>query len=585
MLWHLDKNNFKLLLACRLSEENGTIETIMRRAFFDYQWIMALFAHKKIFLLFTSLILAGLLLLQIGCGKHESPVAKANREKVLLVGNAGEPPSLDPHFATTIPEFKILMALFEGLVIYHPETLEPQPGVAESWDISEDRKVYTFHLRKEARWSHGQPVLAQDFAFAFERILNPALGCPYATQFFVLKNAQAFHSKEATDFAEVGIKVLDEHTLELTLEQPIPHFLSLLCTAAWYPVHSGTLIKHHAQEHRHTAWTRPGNLVSNGPFMLLANPSQGVAEVTQNPNYWNKDIVQIRKIRFMPFQDASAEERAFRNSQLHVTDGVPLHLLNNYIAEQSPYLHMSPYLGLDFYVFNTQRKPFDDIRVRKAFNMAISREHITRNILHGTKIPAYSFTPPNIAGYTSRAQVVENIAEAKKLLAQAGYPGGKGFPEVELLFNSSEGNALIAEAVQGMLKANLGVTVKLNNQEYKSYLANRSQRNYDFARSSWVGDYVDPSTFLYVYTGYSGNNYSGWLDEAYDKHMEGSCKMTDPKARYECMQAAETILLEQLPIMPLFYYIKATLLQSNVEGWSPNLLDVHPYQYVQLKGN
>jgi oligopeptide transport system substrate-binding protein len=257
-----------------------------------------------------------------------------------------------------------------------------------------------------------------------------------------------------------------------------------------------------------------------------------VTEVIQNPNYWSKDSVEIRKIRFIPFQAASAEERAFRNNQLHVTDGVPLHLLNNYIAEQSPYLQMSPYLGLDYYIFNTKRKPFDDAKVRQAFNMAINREHLTRNILHGTKIPAYSFTPPNIGGYTSRAHVTENVVTARKLLANAGYPGGIGFPEVKLLFNSSEGNSLVAEAIQAMLKANLGVSIQLDNQEYKSYLANRSQRNYDMARASWVGDYVDPSTFLYVYTGDSGNNYSGWLHEAYDKHIAESCKLKDPKETF-----------------------------------------------------
>lgn len=568
------------LQALRLETD---LKSIMNFVYPHHKWVVSEYYSMKFFSTIILIIIAGLFLIQTGCGKHESPVEKANREKVLLVGNACEPPSLDPHFATTLPEYKILLALFEGLLIYHPETLEPQPGVAESWEISKDGLIYTFHLRKNARWSHGQPVQAEDFAFAFHRILNPELGCPYATQFFVLKNAQAFHTKEITDFADVGIKVIDDHTLQLTLEQPIPHFLSLLCTPAWFPVHSATLIKHHAQEHRHTAWTRPGNLVSNGPFMLFSNPSQGITEVIQNPNYWNKSAIQLRKIQFIPFEDGSSEERAFRNGQLHITDRVPLHLLNNYIAEESPYLQLSPFLGLDYYVFNTQRKPFNDARVRKAFNMAISREHITHNILHGTKIPAYSFTPPNIAGYTARAQIVENVQQAQKLLAEAGYPNGKGFPEIELLFNSSEGNSLIAEAIQGMLKQNLGVKIKLNNQEYKSYLANRAQKNYDMARSSWTGDYVDPSTFLYVFTGSSGNNYSNWMHAAYDKLMQESCQSADPKARLECMQSAEAILLEELPIMPIFYYIKATLIQPNVEGWTPNLLDIHPYQYVQLK--
>ena len=518
-----------------------------------------------------------------GCGKRETPVEWGNKQQVLLIGNAAEPKELDPHVTTGVAEARIELALFEGLTSYHPKTLEPQPGVAESWEISEDGRVYTFKLRPDAQWSNGDTVTAEDFVFSINRILTPDLGAEYASIVYSINNAEAYNLGIGKDFSEVGVQALDAQTLEITLENPTPYFLTLTSFLAFYPVHKETILKHGGMSERGTGWTRPENMVSNGPFKLKSWVVGDRIEVERNPYYHGAQSVRLNGIRFFPIENVNTEERAFRAGQLHITDNFPGDKLESYREQKSPDLQINPYLGTEYYWFNTTRPPFNDVRVRNAFSRAINRKQLVTHVEKRGQLPAYSLVPPDTAGYTSDNQLKESVSSAQRLLAEAGYPNGEGFPKVELIFNTTVNRRKTAEAVQKMWKDNLNVEVSLINQEWKHFLTTRAGKHYDICRGGWIGDYPDPYAFLELFESISTNNHSGWSNGSYDLILEESRKSIDQKKRYAYMQEAEAIAVEEMPVIPLFYFNSASLIKKSVHGWHPNLLNMHPYQYVWLE--
>ena len=523
------------------------------------------------------------LILHAGCGRRETRVEYGNREQVFFKGNGTEPAELDPQIVTGVTEHHTIMALLEGLVTEDPVDLHPVPGVAERWDISADGRVYTFHLRKDAKWSNGEPVTAQDFLESYKRILTPSLASEYAYMHFVVTNAEAFNKGKVTDFGQVGYKVLDDHTFQITLTEATPYFLSLMNHTSWFPVHLPTIRKYGEPYKRGNKWTRPGHYVGNGPFVLDQWKVNTIVVAKKSPTYWDRTRVRLNEIRFYPIDSADTEERAFRSGQLHLTETVPLSKIEVYKQKQPELLQIEPYLGIYFYRINVTKPPLNDKRVRQALVASIDREAIVEKITRGGQLPAYHFTPPGTAGFQSRSRVTNDLARAKKLLAEAGYPGGRGFPKVEVLFNTSEAHRAIAEAIQEMWKVNLGIDVQLVNQEWKVYLDSQHTLNYQICRAAWIADYVDPNSFLDMWLTGGGNNDTGWSNAEYDRLIAEAAREANPERRMETFQRAEAVLLDELPLIPIYFYTRVGLRRPEVKGFYPNILDNHPYKYIYLE--
>lgn len=521
-------------------------------------------------------------LILTGCGQQEAQIEQAAREQLMLVGNSAEPSDLDPHTVTGVPEDNIISTLFEGLTRLDPGTLEARPGVAERWDVSADGLVYVFHLRSDVRWSDGTPLTARDFHASFRRILSPALGSDNADQMYPVINAESYHKGTLKEFNDVGFRVVDDRTLEVRLRHPAAFLLQSVASRSWIPVPMHVLEKFGPIDRPGNRWTRPGNLVSNGPFMLHAwLPNQHV-EVRRNPAYWNVQAVRLNGVRFVPIESRTSEEAAFRARQLHRTQHVPLNKLPIYQLETPELLQVHPYSGVYYFNFNVNRAPFNDVRVRQAFAMAVDRESIVRNITLGGETPAYHFTLEGVGNYVSRSRTRLDFDEARRLLAEAGYPGGVGMPPITLLYNTAENHRAIAEAVQQTWKRELGVMMTLENQEWRVYLDSMSQGNFQISRAGLIMDPFDPSQFLKVFLRNSGFNRTGWSDPEYDRLYEEVMQTTDVEKRLELMQQMEKILTDAMPILPVYYYVNQFLMRPSVRGWTNNLIALGPYDRTWL---
>jgi oligopeptide transport system substrate-binding protein len=507
-----------------------------------------------------------------GCGPDGTLVARSTREGVLLVGNGAEPQNLDPHTVTGVPEHRICSALLEGLVNLDPATLEPIPGVAEVWTVSEDQKTYTFTLRSDAKWSNGDPVTAHDFAYSWQRILSPSLASEYAYMLFCIEKAKAFNEGALKDFHQVGVEAVDERTLRVTLENPTSYFLAMQFHTSWLPVHRGTIERFGAMAERGTKWTRPENFVGNGAFTLKQWLPNEIIVCEKNPHYWGADAVRLNAVRFYPIEDTLTEERSFRSGRLHLSENVPIDKIEVYERDKPQFLHIDPYFGSYYYRFNVTREPFNDVRVRRALAMAVDRESLVRNVVKGGRKAAGCLTPPDPQGYTCATSIGFDVDEARRLLAEAGYPGGEGFPKVELLYNTSESHRQIAEAVQYMWKTNLNIDVQLLNQDWKVYLSSMSNLDYQIARSAWIGDVLDPINFLECFVTGGGNNRTGWSSPAYDALIAEAARAGDREARFAVFQRAERLLLDEMPIVPVYFYTRVYLMSPDVRGWESNLL-------------
>jgi oligopeptide transport system substrate-binding protein len=515
--------------------------------------------------------------------KAETAVESGNRTQTLHMGNLTEPTDLDPQIVTSSQDFNIVLALMEGLTQYDPKDLHPVPGVAETWEPSADALTWIFHLRPNARWSNGDPVTARDFAYAYQRMLSPGLGSEYAYMLYSLKNGEAYNAGTLTDFSTVGVKAVDDLTLALTLAHPVPYLPLLVSHQSWYPVHKATIEKFGRMDQRGTLWTRPGNYVGNGPFVLADWKPNQVIRVTKSPSYWDRDKIRLNEVDFYPIESEATEEAAFRSGQLHLTSTIPIDKIAVYKARNPELLHQETLLATYFYRFNVTKPPLNDVRVRRALAMTINRRQLVDRVTKGGQEPAFNLSPPDIAGYTARARLKEDIPEAKRLLAEAGYPAGRGFPRLELLYNTNAGHRAIAEAIQQMWKTNLGIDVTLVNQEAKVQSDTMREMNYQIGRYAWSGDYLDPSTFLELLTSTSGNNQTGWKNAEYDRLVGEAARTADNAKRYELFQQAEQILVNEAPIAPIYFYKRDNLQLPVVKGWYGNLLDLHPFKGVYLE--
>ncbi len=628
--------------------------------------------------------------------------------------NGSEPKTLDPTLMTGEPEGRIAQELFEGLTRLEAKSLEPVPGAAERWEVSPDGKTYTFHLRRDARWSDGRAVTAQDFTYAWRRMQEPAVGAEYAYIMHMVRYAEAFNTyqdqavalsgpvlkaldaliaqhpggipqravreldtkqslhallkgapspvlrafltREDADLSVEGAQQLrrelaaegarrgaayteaarrfgvdggvfakDSHTLVVELNAPTPYFLELTAFYSFYP------LPRWAVERSSRDWFLPKTIVGNGPFRLVSWQVGSRIRLERSPTYWGKDEVRLSSV------EALSVENLTTALNLYLTGEVEWLPHQTWPQDLGPDLKQREdfYVGAAFAVYyyriNTTRKPFNDVRVRKALNLAIDREQITRDVLAMGQKPARLFVPPDLAGYDPPESTLRyDVAEARKLLAEAGFPEGKGFPKFGILYNTMEAHKKIAEVVADQLRRNLNINVTAYNQEWQSYQESQRSLDYDLARAAWVGDYQDPNTFLDLWLTNGGNNQTGWGNPVYDqllaaaadveKFLEAPESLLDhvkERARLETLLAAsrgaqeadprlaamtrlraqllaeaESILInDELPIVPVYHYVNGGMLKPDVREFyttlvgsdgkaRTNLKDLHPLRGV-----
>lgn len=636
----------------------------------------------------------------------------------LRVMNGTEPKTLDPGLATGDPEHRILEDIFEGLARLDSSSLEPVPGVAESWDISADGKSYVFHLRPNARWSDGRPVTAHDFTYAWRRLQDPAFGAEYAyimhmvrwaearntygdqaealrgrvvkaldelvaqhprvvpaaalrdfakkqdlqatlkgtpnpaLRAFVLRPdgdietselrnlrpelvSEAARRQTAHDAADKhfgvdeGVFAKDDHTLVVQLNAATPYFLELTAFYPFYPVPRWAI------ERSSRNWFMPGNFVGNGAFTLESWRVGDRIVLERNPQYWGKTDVKLQRVDLLPIENMTTALNLYLTGDI---DWIPHGYYPRELGpdlKKRPDFYGNPALIAYYYRINTTRKPFDDKRVRKALNLALDREQITRDVLLMGEEPAYTVVPPGLRGYQSGKTAISlNVAEARKLLAEAGFPDGRGFPKFGILYNTFEMHKKLAEVVADQLRRNLNINAVAYNQEWQSYQQSTSNMDYDVSRYGWVGDYEDPNTFLDIWLTNGGNNRTGWGSLVYDRLVESANNVElfldspefllehthEPQKLKELMQAvrvasapparlaamsqlrlallaeAETVLVaDDFPIIPLYFYVISGLVKPHVRGFHteiigsdgrkrPNLRDLHPLRDLSVEG-
>jgi len=523
---------------------------------------------------FRALFLPALVVALAGCGRLP------DRADLVFI-NGAESEALDPPLITAQATSRIGYAVFEGLTAFD-ETGTARPGVAERWELSPDGLRYTFHLRKEACWSNGDPITAEDFVYSWRRTAEPATASEYVGQLHYIRGVREFSEGKLKDWTQCGVKALDPATLEVTLENPTSFFLDLCAFSTLLPVHRATVEKH-------DDWAmNPAHHVGNGAFMLKEWRLFDRIRLVKNPRYWNAAAVQMQSIDVLP---AGRPMTAFNLYATGVADLMmdkglaPTSLMHE--LKQRPDFHSAPFLGNYFYRFNCSRKPFSDPRVRLAFSLVVDKKHLTEFISRAGEVPATSFTPPGAGGGYQPPPSYERDAEkARRLLAEAGYPGGQGFPLFSYLYRAdSELDQDIAVELQGVFKRELGVNMQLTRQEWTVYLNTQVALDYDLCRSSWVGDYNDPNTFLDMFITGGGNNRTGWSHPEYDGLIAAAGREVDQERRFEIFRRAEKILVtDEAPICPLYYYVGIQFYDpARLGGVVPNLLDEHPLKAMYWK--
>lgn len=518
------------------------------------------------------------------CAKRETTEPP---DQILRISQRNEPADLDPQLATLPDEFFILRALSEGLVTPAPDG-SVRPGVAEKWETSPDGLTWTFHLRANARWASGDPVVASDFIYSYRRLLSATFAAPKARLFFAVQNAAAFNRGELTDFASVGFAAPSERTLVITLEYPTPHLLALVSSGPWLPVHPATVEKLRGATRRSTAWTRPENFVGNGPFVLRDwRPNQFIS-VGKSLTYWDAENVPLNEIHFVAMDNGDAEERAFRAGQLDVTLSVPATKIPAYESEQPTTLHRVVLAETRYLAVNTQRPPLNDVRVRRALSLVIDRVALTDKVMKGGQVPAGSYIPPGLGGYSPPAaadpasrEFVGATDAARRLLTEAGFPDGRGFPRLEL--SSWSISPAVLEAVQQMWRQELGLEIGIAQREGKVHLAALTAGDYDLGFMPAIADYNDAaSLFGELATGAVGN-YPHWSDAGFDALVLAAGREKDPARRSTLYHDAEAILRRELPVIPLYFNSQNFLLSPRVQGWQSDRLWNRYYKALSRK--
>lgn len=527
------------------------------------------------FLLLLLLVAAGVAL-WLRSGDRE-PMAEGT---VLYRGLSSDPESLDPHKARSVQAADVLRDIGEGLVDYSASG-ELMPGVAVSWQVSEDGKTYTFSLRDNARWSDGEPVTAGQFVYSLRRLVDPATAAFYGQMLGEIVNARAIIAGDA-DPAELGVEAVDDRTLVIRLEKPVSYFLNLLTHPSAFPVNPGSI------EEYGDAFARPGNLLSNGAYRLESWEPGAVVSLVRNPYYWDDASTSIDAVDYHVLTQEMAELNRYRAGELHITGSVPPDSFARVREELGAQLHVSPKLGVYYYGFNLSKPPFrDSPQIRQALSMAVDREVLVESVTGRGEKPAYSWVPPGINNYEpirfSFASLTqeERNAQARRLLREAGYSPDNPL-RIELRYNTSDTEQRIALAIQSMWRE-VGVETTLINEEFQVLLANmRAREVTQVFRSSWIGDYDDAHTFLSIMESDNPSNMPGYSSSEYDSLMQRAAAQTDPQSRRLHLEEAERVLLSDHPVIPLYFYVNKHLVSPDVIGWEDNVLDYHYSRHLSL---
>ncbi|HEX5136045.1 MAG TPA: peptide ABC transporter substrate-binding protein [Planctomycetota bacterium] len=539
--------------------------------------------------------------------------------------NGAEPKTLDPHTMTGQPDGRIALALFEGLTYLDPKTLLPVPGVAERWDVEDDGLLWTFHLRHNARWSNGDTVTAKDFYWSWKRLLAPETASEYSYMLWDVVNAEKFTKGEVKDFSQVGIELLDDWTIRIRLKAYVPYFLDLISFYTLCPVHPATVGKW--DKIAPGRWTLPGNIVTNGPFLLESWVVNDRIRLRKNPKYWDADSIKLETIDAFSMDDATAQLNVYLRGEAQWNPGYWPASLNREILKLPDFTRTEAFI-VYYYRINNTLPQFKDRRVRQALSLAIDRTEIVKNVLGLGETEAFNYVPPGVAGYVPPEGLGYHPDRARQLLAEAGYPGGKGFPKTNILYNTFEVHRQVATVVARQLSKNLGIEVQPFNEEWQAYQQHTRTLEYDLARAGWIADYRDPITFLDMWITDGGNNQTGYSNPLYDrlyriakdtlafvaapdeeiygKLVEGGTLKALVEAtralpagspeRLASLSKVRMLVLKEMdrlvseidvPILPVYFYVTKTLLKPEIGGCYlyldrgdgkkiPNVLDMHP---------
>lgn len=517
-----------------------------------------------------------------GCGSSKNGGGASSSSKQVLTYNLNaDPATLDPALNNAVDGAIVIVNLFEGLYKLD-ENNKAIPGVAEDVKISDDGKTYTFKLKDGLKWSNGDPITAKDFEYAWKRVIDPTVAAEYAYQMSYIKNADEVNQNKDIDgdgkiasMDDVGVKAVDDTTLEVNLTEPCSYFLELTAFPCYFPVDKSVV-------ENNATWANDAKTyVSNGPFKMSEYAIKDKIVLEKNENYYNASNVKLDKLDIKLVRDETSAWASYKSGQFDMVDVVPQSEIQEALKDGSATAFEQ--LGTYFYCINLSDKAKDvnpdaakalsDVKVRKALSLALDRKSIVDNVAKGGQIPAFSLVPEGIKDedgndFTQKEYFKPegDLDEAKKLLAEAGYPNGEGFPTIVLTFNPESGHGTIAQAVQDMWKTNLGINVELQSQEWKVFQNTRNNKDYEIARHGWVGDYVDPMTFLDMWLSTSGQNNAGYNNPKYDELVKAAKSETDTVKRTELMHQAEDIIIEDMPIIPIYYYTQPKGIKDYVKG-------------------
>ena len=496
----------------------------------------------------------------------------------LVIINGAEPETLDPGVVLGQPDMRVVNAVFEGLTRLDPQTSGPIPGLAEHWEISPDGRIYTFHLRTNLVWSTGGPITAEDVVYSWIRALKPETASAYAGQLFYLKNGEEFNAGKIKDPSLVGVRALDRFTVRAELKNPTAFFLDLCAFATLAVVPRDTIEKYGDR------WIMAPVVPVSGPYELVYWRLNDKIRLRKNPRYWDAPNTRIELVDILPIGSATTALNLYETGGADVVwdkDLIPAELID--VLAKRPDFHSYSELGTYFMRVNTTRKPFNDARVRQALALSVDKKRITEKITKAGEEVADCLTPPGIPRYHSPRGLGYDPERARKLLAEAGYPGGKGFPHFQYMFNASAGgggniHAKIAVELQQMWRDELGIDMELRQVEWGTYLDAQDKLDYDLCRASWIGDYNDPDTFLNLFVSNNDNNRTGWTNAVYDSHIRRADEENDPAAREKIFQQAETLLVrDEVPIIPIYFYVGFSCYHGDrIKGIFGNVLDMHP---------
>ena len=529
-------------------------------------------------------VFACLGMLSLACKRQSRVDADFSTKKtnLLTIGNGREPVTLDPHKAAAWADLRVIEGLFEGLVVMHPVTKKAVGGVAEEWESSEDGLVWRFKLRADVRWSDGSQLTAHDFVRSAKRMLGADFGSEIVVHFlYPLKNAEAYHLGAMEDFAEVGIRAPSDWELEMELDYPSAAFLTQL--SYFFPVKEAGFPENSYWDGR-KQWGRDGATTSNGAYQLLSWNTNEMISLKKNPYYWDADSVAIEQIQLLPIEDMMAEERAFRNGQIQITSKVPSGKIRWYQTNEPTRIRMDERMGLFFIQLNHSVYPLHDRRVRQALAKTVNREAIVDAVLKDGKPVAEWIVPPSTVDRLPVESPLSFDPEAARHLFElAGFPGGSGFPKLTFSINSSAAYQALAETVQYSWKEELGIEITIVSQEWKAFLGAVEAGDFEIARYGYVPLYPDPYPLLKILTTGGTENFTGWSNASFDRLVDQAKVASDPVARNRLLKEAENLLLEDVPVIPVFFYNSVYLIDPRISGWEPDLMDRHPFKFLDWK--